>query len=509
MIPWSTTAAVRADPSFWHKFIGKDAADMQRMSGVDAVSRATLTSLAIIESIGVRLAGPSALRSRVSLRFPGRDPTRRGAAIFTQGAPPRVRCLGFEHRIDWRYLRVGRSGPCRRVDRSDGSSCGDSDRIPGTNGCLARVRCAIRSAGAWTVRRSYDNERYVDYVREDEYFAEQLIGRSLVQLAGLPGGIDGVSGATMTSEAIGQGIALTAARFSVDAEQEETASGVDSAVRRGWGLRGRDVGVIVAIVFALSLTFSRWRGNRRLRWITRIAIVIYLGVLGGGLLSQDLFAGWIASGLPWFTAPGLVLLVAAAFLAPVVTGRQVYCHQLCAHGALQELVRSRSPETPKFASSFGLARTLASAFAWRDPGSRGACPSTVRNEFSVRLHRAVWRLGVADGGMGHLHVGSDESDRCPAQADGLLQDGLSDWGCLGFRSSARCWRSLSAGGRRWPSVVGRRILELPEVSLGYSFRSASIGGARKARKLARMLQPADSTAAPIVVTGMIHSGMSN
>ncbi len=57
------------------------------------------------------------------------------------------------------------------------------------------------------------------------------------------------------------------------------------------------------------------------------------------MLSQGLLIGWVENGLPGSVAPGLIALLAVAILIPVATGRQTYCHQLCAHGALQELLR--------------------------------------------------------------------------------------------------------------------------------------------------------------------------
>jgi len=44
------------------------------------------------------------------------------------------------------------------------------------------------------------------------------------------------------------------------------------------------------------------------------------------------------SGIAWRQAPGLVLLLAVALLVPWTTRRQVYCSQICPHGAAQELL---------------------------------------------------------------------------------------------------------------------------------------------------------------------------
>ena len=63
-----------------------------------------------------------------------------------------------------------------------------------------------------------------------------------------------------------------------------------------------------------------------------------LGLWLGQLLSLSLFAGWARHGLPWATAPALLALAAVALLIPWATRRQAYCHQICPHGAAQELL---------------------------------------------------------------------------------------------------------------------------------------------------------------------------
>ncbi|MEL0118910.1 MAG: 4Fe-4S binding protein, partial [Opitutae bacterium] len=56
-------------------------------------------------------------------------------------------------------------------------------------------------------------------------------------------------------------------------------------------------------------------------------------------LSQGLFFGWAQNGVPWERAPILALLSLAALLVPMATGKAIYCHQLCPHGAAQQWMR--------------------------------------------------------------------------------------------------------------------------------------------------------------------------
>src|SRR5262249_25724379 len=48
-----------------------------------------------------------------------------------------------------------------------------------------------------------------------------------------------------------------------------------------------------------------------------------------------LVAGWARHGVPWQSAPAVVLLVAVALVVPWTTRRQIYCQQICPHGAAQ------------------------------------------------------------------------------------------------------------------------------------------------------------------------------
>ena len=72
-------------------------------------------------------------------------------------------------------------------------------------------------------------------------------------------------------------------------------------------------------------------------------MILYLGLVNGDMVSQALAFGWAQNGVPWQTAFGLVVLTLAAVLIPVFTRHNVYCRQLCPHGAVQQLVRNRLP----------------------------------------------------------------------------------------------------------------------------------------------------------------------
>jgi NosR/NirI family nitrous oxide reductase transcriptional regulator len=88
----------------------------------------------------------------------------------------------------------------------------------------------------------------------------------------------------------------------------------------------------------MLLAFTPLRGNRKLRLLWQLLLVGALGIWAGQLVSLALVVGWAQHGVPWRTAPGLVLLVTAALLIPWSSRRQLYCHHLCPHGAAQSLL---------------------------------------------------------------------------------------------------------------------------------------------------------------------------
>jgi hypothetical protein len=187
------------------------------------------------------------------------------------------------------------------------------------------------------LRKSYDTKRYVAYVTGDSYFLNLFNTSTLERMAGIDfkeAGVEGVSGATETSWSVAEGLKQRAR--SLLANQP---AGWLRQIRWRW----QDVGHLLVLASAFLMAFTRLRGRPWLRHAHHAFLVLYGGFIVGELLSQGLLAGWAAHGTPWKNAPGLLLLGVVALLAPVFTGRQLYCHHLCPHGALQQLLARRLP----------------------------------------------------------------------------------------------------------------------------------------------------------------------
>lgn len=315
--------------SAWNGLTWEQAASKE---DIDAVSGATLTSLAIVEGVRLRLGG-----QRPSLRFPGQPTVERVKEFFPAATAlaPRERYPMIQDVVDADGQRLGaivRTSPA--ADNVMGYQ-GPTDTMI-VLGPDDRVR-------QLSILASFDNtepDDFVGYVRDelqwDGYFENLFIGKSLEELAQLDpeaAEIEGVSGATMTSMSVAYAMPK-AAEAALDEKLPSRPMFVFS-----W----RDAGTISVLVFALVLTFSRLRRLRWMRVSFQILLVVYLGFLNGDMISQALLVGWAQSGVPWCLAPGLVLLSAAALTVPVLSKKQTYCHHVCPFGAAQQLVKNRLP----------------------------------------------------------------------------------------------------------------------------------------------------------------------
>lgn len=180
------------------------------------------------------------------------------------------------------------------------------------------------------VRSSDDTREHLRDVVTDRKFLKKWNGLTWDQAADLDlkkAGIEGVSGATMTSMAIARSV-----KARLQMSRDELAA--QPSFSPGW----RDGGMVVVLGLAAIMAFGPPEWRRRWKRPYQVFLIVYVGLVGGDLLAQSLVAGWARAGIPWATAPGLVLLLAAALLVPWAAGKPFYCHHVCPHGAVQELI---------------------------------------------------------------------------------------------------------------------------------------------------------------------------
>jgi len=305
---------------------------------VDGVSGATLTSLAMARGVLQRLG--SQTRSLVFDRALDLDDARR---IFTDA--------------------TGLRGDPVATVLTDAD---DPDSIVGT---LVRTGAFVENEIGYqgptelllgfdeegkllkpVLRQSFDNEPYVGYVPQEYSFWQFFRGKTIQQLAALDvdaEGVEGVSGATMTSMAIAYTLPQVAAKIEAAgglvAWTEPTAPPrLTERIKHAIGQvrwTPADVTTIGLLVFLAVLVKSHRMRRKPIRilWLTLVIVVI--GGWTGNLISLALIAGWVTSGVSWYLAIGLVGLAAVAILIPPTRRGNPYCNHLCPHGAIQQLIR--------------------------------------------------------------------------------------------------------------------------------------------------------------------------
>jgi thiamine biosynthesis lipoprotein ApbE len=316
--------ALRADPAFARSLIGWRPGQPPPQK-IEGISGSTLTGLAMVEGIALRLTGKS-----LSLRFP--DPvtleeTRRFFPNTTAIQPDSPR-PGWFQATDSTGETLGfavRTSPA-------------ADTVTGYAGpseCLVAVEPDQKTLRAVALRKSYDTPEYVERVTSDRAYLPSLTQWNTLQWQTLDFGeakIEGVAGATQTSYAVAEGLRQ---KFSQDAQ----------ATPKKPAIRLPDLALGAILCGAVVLTFSGLRGGRKTRMAWQGILIAGLGIWLGHFLSLGLLVGWSKNTVPWREAAPLVLLAGAALILPWGTRRQWYCHHVCPHGAAQEWLGRLSPRT--------------------------------------------------------------------------------------------------------------------------------------------------------------------
>lgn len=315
--------AVRKELTFFEQFRGWKWREPPNDLRVDAVSGATLTSLALAEGVIRRMGG-----SRPSLVFPEALDVREVRSWYPEAASVDPLSGDVADSQGRRLGRVLRTGPY------------SDDRIgyQGPTELLLQLTSenVIESI---QIRRSLDNEPYVDYVRTEAGFWKIFKGMSLDELADFQPqeqGVEGVSGATMTSQTVADTLVAAAQTHRSEAARGDQPEPHWIATVR-WSASDIATGLILIMAGLTSrMGWLRHAWSRRL-WL--LTVVMVVGLWAGNLVSLALVAGWSAEGIAWRLAPGLTAVVLVAMLMPPLTKKNPYCNHLCPHGAVQQLIK--------------------------------------------------------------------------------------------------------------------------------------------------------------------------
>ena len=318
---------IENDGAFFRSFEGKTVNALASLPNVQAVTGATLSSASIIQGIQRRFGA-----SVVVSKFPS-SVTVDDAQLFFQDAKTVKQDTSFPSL--W-FAIDDRGRECGWLLRTSPIS-DDVIGYQGPTDALLAMSTDGQIVGLH-VGKSFDNDPYVGYVRKDAGFRsfwKKFTIQSLRNADLREEGMEGVSGATMSSMAIAEAIIKAAKEL-----DKSNLSKAQSA--QSWSSNlYRAIGTGTIIFFAIALCFSHWRGNRWTRTIYQMVVIVYLGFLQGELLSVAMFVGWTQNGVPWQSAAGLLLLTITAVFIPIATKRNIYCSHLCPHGAIQQLLPRR------------------------------------------------------------------------------------------------------------------------------------------------------------------------
>lgn len=140
--------------------------------------------------------------------------------------------------------------------------------------------------------------------------------------------IDVVSGASMTTGAVKEGVNLRLAKY-LEIEQKEKEI--------PWTKILAFAGSLFVLIFAL-LSFFSPKLIAKKRIFLLIASIAILGFWQGEFISLALMYGWLINGIPVLAKIFILVLVIISLVLPLFTNKAFYCTHVCPYGAAQELM---------------------------------------------------------------------------------------------------------------------------------------------------------------------------
>lgn len=180
-----------------------------------------------------------------------------------------------------------------------------------------------------TLLQHNESDEYMEYIIDDKLL-EKWNGLKFDRAQHL--GVDGITSATETSEAIIKTVHVTLSEITgIPLHQREL----------GWKTILQFSLSLLTILFGLLVCFYKPMKNYRTTLL--IMVVIVLGFMYQKMLSISLIHGWIVNGISIESNSISFLLIVLSVALPLTTKKQFYCHYMCPFGAAQELVGKISP----------------------------------------------------------------------------------------------------------------------------------------------------------------------
>jgi hypothetical protein len=303
-------AKVVASPGFLSQWNGRPQASLGAPGSPVVVSGASLTSEAMARGVAARFGATG-----MNQWFPGEVALESLRPWFPEAASlAGTRVLAADGTVLGTLLRASRMGVSARG-------------FQGAQDVLLALDPAERTILGAALQGSRDNEPYTSDVRDGLRFDQPFAGLAVADALGFETGtVLLVSGASRTAEAVEETVKEMLRRHLAPPPAEPPWL--------GW----RDGAALAWIAAGLVIGLGPWRGRKRVRTIFAATSVLAGGLWLGLMTGQDQWIKWSMRGSAAGTALPLLALTAAALLIPAAFGRNVYCAQLCPHGAAQQLV---------------------------------------------------------------------------------------------------------------------------------------------------------------------------
>lgn len=139
--------------------------------------------------------------------------------------------------------------------------------------------------------------------------------------------VDAITRATMTTQAIIDGVRLRLGRMHGEmVQKQQMATQVMVQEIFSW-----------LLLVLLIMSWGRPKKFAAYRVPILAAVVAILGFWRGSMLSLPLINSMASCGVPLLSKPFIAVLVVLAFILPILTNKAFYCPWVCPYGALQEL----------------------------------------------------------------------------------------------------------------------------------------------------------------------------
>ncbi|MCE1246109.1 MAG: 4Fe-4S binding protein [Firmicutes bacterium] len=141
--------------------------------------------------------------------------------------------------------------------------------------------------------------------------------------------VDTVSGATMSSTSL-----IKTFRKRISLIDPSSVQVKPQGMSFGW----KDGVIIFLTLTGIALCHLKIKNTKTLRYIQLGLSVVFLGFITAACFSVSLLYAWIKNGIPLSGSIGILFLIGAAVIMPILTGKNHHCFFVCPYGAFQELI---------------------------------------------------------------------------------------------------------------------------------------------------------------------------